>query len=360
MSWMILGHLSGWWIRDEDFWIANLINIILDPIGASGFLFIAGVSIMLSHKKKLTKSENSEQYTTRMVRNEYFLRAFLILIIALVYNTSIAIVTNNFSWIWSWFILLTTSISFFMAWPLLKTSKLLRLAIGIGIWIGNNFIFNILILYEGQTNVLGVIFYVLYNGKHLEPILTFFPFFLFGTVIGDIIYEIFSRNNPEHRRRIFKKNLFIPSLVIGVSLVLFNVLFQFSEFWIRRSLPWLFYTIGIDLLIFSILLTFEIIGFMEREKSYKFLFYYSYYSLTVYLGHNILYFLFFKQLNLFNICFFILGAFITLGLLLRAMYKIWSEKASIKFHLSKLSVRLTSIIESRKVSRENATKEISI
>ena len=193
MTWMILGHLSGWWIRDEDFWIANLINIILDPIGASGFLFIAGVSIMLSHKKKLTKSENSAQYTSQMVRNEYFLRALFILTIALMYNISIAIGTNDISWIWSWFILLTTAISFFIAWPLLKISKFLRLAIGVGIWIGSNFIFNALILHEGQTNILGVAFYILYNGYQLEPILTFFPFFLFGTVVGEIIFDIFSR-----------------------------------------------------------------------------------------------------------------------------------------------------------------------
>ena len=177
MTWMILGHLSGWWIRGEDFWMAILINRILDPIGASGFLFIAGISIMLSHKKKLAKSKNSEQYTTRMVRNEYFIRAFFVLIIALIYNSSIAITLNDFSWIWSWFILLTISISFFLVWPLLKISKFLRIAIGVGIWVGNYFLFDILILYEGQTNILGVIFYILYNGYHLDPILTFFPFF---------------------------------------------------------------------------------------------------------------------------------------------------------------------------------------
>ena len=358
MSWMIIGHLSGWWIRGEDFWVANLINVILDPIGASGFLFIAGVSIMLSYRKKLTIAKNSEQYSKRTIRNEYFLRAFFILIIALIYNLTIAITLKNFTWVWSWFILLTISISFFIAWPFLKTSKLLRLAIGVVIWIGNNFIFNILILYEGQTNVLGVLCYILYNEKNLEPILHFFPFFLFGTVVGDVIYEILSRNNPENRRKIFKKNFFIPSMVIGVLLILFNVLFQFPEFLVRRSLPWLVYTLGIDLFLFTVLLTFEIFGFMEREKSYKLLFYYSYYSLTVYLGHNLLYFLFFNQLNLFNIWFFMIGAFIALGLLLRVIYKKWSEKASLKYHLSKLSVSLTRRIESTRNSRENLTRQI--
>ncbi|UCC20065.1 MAG: hypothetical protein JSV62_01930 [Promethearchaeota archaeon] len=349
MSWMILAHLSGWWIREEDFWVANLINIILDSIGASGFLFIAGVSIMLSQRKKLDKVTNSIQYSKKTIRNEYFFRALLIFIIALLYNTSIAIALNDYTWIWSWFILLTTSISFLIAWPLLKTSKILRVVIGVGIWIGNHYIFNIMIIYEGQTNVLGFFFYILYNGYHLDPILPFFPFFLIGTVVGDLIYDIFNRYNPENRKKVFKNKFFIPGTVIGVLLILLNVLFQFPGFLVRRTIPWLLYTLGIDLLLFSMLLAFEIFGFMERKKSYKFLFYYSFYSLTIYLAHNILYFLFLNQLNLVTVWFFIVGAFIALGLLLRTIYKKWAEKASLKYQLSRLSIGLARRIESRRV-----------
>ncbi|MFX1549315.1 MAG: heparan-alpha-glucosaminide N-acetyltransferase domain-containing protein [Promethearchaeota archaeon] len=354
MSWMILAHLSGWWIRQEDFWVAILINVILDPIGASGFLFIAGVSIMLSYRKKLNKAKDSEHYSKKMIRNEYFLRAFFILIVALTYNLSIAITLNNFTWVWSWFILLTTSISFILAWPLLKISKLLRLAVSVAIWVANGFIFNSLILFEGQFNPLGVMFYILYNGYSLDPILPFFPFFLIGTVVGDIIFEIFSKTNLENRKKIFKINLFTPSIIIGASLILFNIFFQFPVFLERRSLPWLLYTVGIDLVLFLVLLTFEIYGFMEKKKSYRFLFYYSFYSLTIYLGHNLLYFLFLNQLNLFNIWFFIAGAFIAIGLLLRFIYKRWSEKASLKYHLSRLSISLARRIESKSVIRENS------
>jgi hypothetical protein len=355
MSWMILAHLSGWWIRQEDFWVARLINVILDPIGASGFLFIAGVSIMLSHKKKLDKAKNLKHNSKNMIRNEYFLRAFFILITALIYNFSIAVTLNNYTWVWSWFILLTISISFFLAWPLLKISKLLRLAIAVVIWIGNGFIYNNLIIHEGEFNILGVIFYILYNGKYLDPILPFFPFLLIGTVVGDVIFDVFSGHNLENRKRVFKKKLFTPAIIIGVLLILITTLLQFPGFLIRKSLPWLFYTIGIDILLFSILLTFEVFGFMEKEKSYRFLFYYSFYSLTIFLGHNILYFLFLEQLNIFNIWFFIAGAFVTLGLLLRVIYKKWSEKASLKYHLSRLSVSLA-----RKIERKNVKKGISI
>lgn len=352
MSWMILAHLSGWWIRQEDFWIAIRINVILDPIGASGFLFIAGVSIMLSHRKKLNRTKDSHQYSRRMIRNEYLLRAFFIFIIALIYNLSIAITLNDYTWVWSWFILLTISISFIIAWPLLRTSKLLRLIIAVVIWIANGFIFNSLKIFKGEFNILGILFYILYNGDFLDHILPFFPFFLIGTVVGDIIYEIFNRTNLENRKRVFIRNLFVPSIIIGTGLIIINMLFP--GFLIRGSLPWLFYTIGIDLVLFSVLLTFEIFGYMEKEKSYRFLFYYSFYSLTIYLGHNLLYFLFLNQLNLFNIWFFIAGAFIAIGLLLRFIYKRWSEKASLKYHLSRLSISLARRIESKSVIRENS------
>ncbi|MFW9970958.1 MAG: heparan-alpha-glucosaminide N-acetyltransferase domain-containing protein [Candidatus Odinarchaeota archaeon] len=348
MSWMILAHLSGWWIKQELFWVANVINIILDSIGASGFLFIAGVSIMLSHRRKLLKAENSDQYSQRMIRNEYFLRALFILVIALIYNLSIAITLNNYTWVWSWFILLTISISFIIGWPLLKTSKLLRLVIGIILWIGNEFIFTFLINYEGQSSILGIFFYILYNGYYLDPILLFFPFFLFGTVVGDIIYEILNEEDLQNRKKIFKSNFFIPAFIIGVISIVLSVLIQLPQFLIRRSLAWLFYTIGIDLLLFLALLALEIFGFMDTKKRYRILFYYSFYSLTIFLGHNILYFLFLKQLNLINIWFFIAGAFIAIGLLLKFIYMKWGEKASLKYHISRLSIKYARKIEQKK------------
>ena len=42
------------------------------------------------------------------------------------------------------------------------------------------------------------------------------------------------------------------------------------------------------------------------------------------------------------------------------IYKKWGEKASIKFRISKLSVRLTNKIENRRLSQENLRKEISV
>ncbi|MEE9377637.1 MAG: hypothetical protein V3V33_06335 [Candidatus Lokiarchaeia archaeon] len=97
----------------------------------------------------------------------------------------------------------------------------------------------------------------------------------------------------------------------------------------------------------SIFLIFEVFKVIKPHRSYKFLFYYSYYSLTINLTHNLLFFLFFHQLNVFNIWFFIVGAFIFLGILLRAIYKAWEGKASIKVQIGQLNLSFAMNIEEK-------------
>jgi len=58
MSWMFLGHLIGWWIKPEFIWLESLAFSIFDPIGASGFLFISGVSMALSYRNRMYRVES--------------------------------------------------------------------------------------------------------------------------------------------------------------------------------------------------------------------------------------------------------------------------------------------------------------
>ena len=137
MAWMMIGHLFHWAIKEEYLWARYLLGSIFDPMGASAFLFIAGVSTMLSYRNRLQRAENSENYNKKMVKYEYFLRATFILIIALIYNTFVAIRINDLTWIWTWFILFTIAFSLYFAWPLLIAPKLLRIIVSGVIWISN-------------------------------------------------------------------------------------------------------------------------------------------------------------------------------------------------------------------------------
>ena len=344
MAWMILNHLFDWWLKSEYNWLKSIMISILDPIGVTGFLFISGVSISLSYRKRIIKAEKSETYNFRIVRNSYLFRAFFILIIALIYNSAVAISLKDPSMVWTWFVLLTAAISLFLAWPLLKTPKFFRILIGLTILIAHLFIVSLLIPYEGDSNIYGLLFHILYNDIHQDPILIFFPFFLFGTVIGDMIFDTLLLNN---NKKNIKNRFFAPSMIIGILLITIGVLYSFPDFLIRESLSWIIYSLGINVLFISILIYIEKYEIIETTKSYKFLFYYSYYSLTIYLAHNLLYFLFLHQLNVFNIWFFVIGAFFFIGLILRATYKIWEGSASIKVQISKLSLGITMRIEER-------------
>lgn len=347
MSWMIIGHLVDWWTSPEDYWVFTLLTKIFEPIGASGFLFISGVSITLSYRNRLLRIKNQEDYNYRMVRYTYFFRALFIFIVAIIYNFTVVLRVNDLSMIWTWFVLLTVSISIFLGWPFLKTKKFFRICIAITIIILQQFIRLWLFPYEGNSNIYGIIFHILYNGKTQDPILVFFPYFLIGTVLGDFYFETFYLDKKEKMEKNFIKKIFFPCCLIGVSLIIFGILFEFPRFQSRQTFSWIVYSLGIEVTLISILVFLEKFNYLQAKKSYKLLFYFSFYSLTIYLGHNLLYFLFLDKLNIITLWIPILVAYISLTLILRIIYKLWKEKASIKAYIAKMSLYLTLKIEDR-------------
>lgn len=340
MAWMVLNHIISWWVKSEYSWLLSITIMFIDPIGASGFLFISGVSITLSYRKRLSRLVESQDSNYRIVRNSYFFRAFFIFIIALIYNIPVTIAYNDPRMIWIWFVLLTSAVSLFLAWPLLKTITYVRIIIAILVIVLHLFLVSLLLPYEGESNFFGLLFYILYNGISQDPILIFFPFFLIGTVIGDIIYGSIKVRNSQNLKRVL-----FYLVIIGLFMIISGVLLNYPNFLRRRSLSWIIYSIGIDVVLLSILLFIERSNLMITKKSYKFIFYYSYYSLSIYLAHNILYFLFLNQLDLISIWFGAAGAFLFIGLVFRAIYKKWERKASVKAQVSKLSLRISMKIE---------------
>jgi uncharacterized membrane protein len=368
MTWMILNHLIAWWLNTDYMWIHTMAIMIIDPIGASGFLFISGVSIAISYRRRLNQAKVSENYNYRMLRTSYFFRATFIFLIAIFYNIPITVWFRDIRMVWSWFVLLTAAVSLFLAWPLLKTNKLLRIFIAIVIIILQQFVILWLAPYEGSSNIYGKLFHLLYNPSDQDPILTFFPFFLIGTVIGDMMYDItYGRNKDNDNQNFqFKKKPILYVVIIGIILIISGVLLSFLDFLTittffgtfleRQSFSWIIYSLGIDLVLLSILLFIEYSRILKIKKSYKFIFYFSYYSLTIYLAHNIFFFLFFNQLNLFAFNIVAVIMFISIGVLLRAIYNRWEEKVSIKAIVGKVSLYLTLKIEERIKKSENLNK----
>ena len=249
MIWIILTHLIDWWLKSEFDWLHSLLIMIFDPIGASGLLLISGVSITLSYRNRITQIKSENRIQLKKVRNSYFMKGFFIFIIAITYNSLIAISLKDPIWIWTWFVLLTAAVSTFLTWPLLKTSKLLRIIIGFIIWVANPFIISLLLPFEGTLSINGILFHIFYNGITQDPILIFFPFFLIGTVIGEIIHESINVKNSQDLKRVL-----IFLLIIGVFLIISGVTLDYPTFLRRRRLSWIIYSFGIDIVLLSILL----------------------------------------------------------------------------------------------------------
>ncbi|MFX1276067.1 MAG: heparan-alpha-glucosaminide N-acetyltransferase domain-containing protein [Promethearchaeota archaeon] len=347
MLWMFVAHLLNWWLITEDAWLYDLMWAICDVMGAGAFLFISGVSTTIAYRNRQIKEVKSGMYNKRMTRNQFLFRGLFIFLVALLYNLPVAIYTQNPFNLWIWYILLTIGVSVLLSWPLLKINKFYRMFIAVSIIILNQILIGILIPYENKNNTLGILFHILYNGfPALDPIILFFPFFLIGTAIGDGIFDIYRHEQESYRKKALKNQYLFPSLIVGTFFITFGILYQFPLFLSSRTFPWTWYSLGIQLIFLSVLISLEELKFKKVQKSYKFLFYFSYYSLTIFIAHNLLFFIFLKELSASIIFFFIFGTITFVALLLRYVYKKLGRFVSLKVLISVISTELAKKIES--------------
>ena len=350
ICWMIIAHLQMEWLKATDYSVHLFTFAILDVMGSCAFLFVSGISTMISYKKRLKKITLSNDYTVHKLRNEYHFRALIIFIMAFSVNIILAIINSEARWIFAWQFLQTLSVSLFIAWPFLSTSRTFRILIGIFLWIVNYIVKLVLTPYIDQPNIGGLIFVLLYTTLQLDGILIFFTYFLIGTIVGEIIYEIYLIENKNERMHALKNNLLLPSSILGTILLITGILLDFPEFLnaLYRSFPWMIYSLGFHLILISVLIFIEECGIFHTKKNYRFLFYFSYYSFTVYATHYLLTPIFRRQLNAYNIWIFIIIAILLYNTLFRIIYKTLKEKASIKIQINIISVKLTRFIEERK------------
>jgi len=344
---MVYGHIILFWLRPEDEWLKFWLYAFLQPIGATGFLFISGVSASLAFKK----NEHTKKVSIEDMRNMYLLRALFILVIGLIYNLFVAILygNGNLTHIWSWNALQTIGISLLLLWPLLKTSKKIRLIIALFAIVSNQILLIIITSYNGDASMFGIIDFLLFYPSDQYIILNYFGILVIGSVIGDIIFE---QSNREESQRfdLFQRNkgmLYI--LFIGISVIIFGLMFQFPNFLIFNSISSTFYSIGIIVVALIVLIIIEEMQYFKPKKSYRYLYFYSYYSFTIFLGHELLLILFYHQLDAYlTIWIAIIVGNILLGILFRTMYKKMGSKLSLKATISILSFLMISKFNKKK------------
>lgn len=348
MIYFITLHTLTWWLVLEDKWFILFTISLFDFLGASGFLFVTGIATSLSYNNRKIKAQTTEDYDDKMLRNEYLLRVFILLIIAFLFNVVYRFLVGfKVINLWRWYILMTISFSLLFAWPLLKTSKFFRMFFCIVLWIFNIYFLEFLLQYEGDYNLYGILFYIFYYKLIDAPILIFFPFLLIGTVFGDVIFEIIQINDKIEKLLAIRRKMILPSLIIAPILIIIGVIFEFPNFFVNRgSFSWAIYCLGLILIVITILVSFEEFEIIKTEKSYKFLYYFSYYSLSVFIFHILLALLFYQKIRLQYIVFFIATTIILMAMFLKFLYKKiegkytifnWQITFSLKLQISRMS-----------------------
>lgn len=350
---MIYGHIIFWWLRPEDFWLVNWLFALFKSVGTGGFILISGISTALAFRNYQYSAQVSNKFNLISIRNIFFIRAMLILIIGIIFNIFSALLYGgNILDIWSWNVLQTIAISLILAWPLLKTSKLLRGFLGLSCIIINQLLFEILYSFEGQFNLSGILYHILFNPLSQFVILTYFGIFILGSVIGDLVFDINLINDPLKKKFLFKKKILIPMFLIGTLSLIFGILFQFPNFLLFNTISAVFYALGFILIALSVLMFIDVLEKLKTKKNYRYFFFYSYYSFTIYLLHNLLIFICFQQLNaILTIWVAILITNIFLGLLFRKTYKTLGERASLKIFITKLSFIIATKINKKNLIR---------
>ncbi len=341
---MTFGHMVNWWISQGDFWLYEIIWNYGAPVGGGGFLLVSGMSASLSYKRNQLKAQSSQEFNMKRARNVYMLRSLLIFLISLLWNF-FGTLFMGLSGVWLWFVIQTISISLFMAWPFLKTSRIFRLSMCFVFWIGNEFVFYWLSPYSNTQNILGYLFYFLYNSPDQNVILGYFPFLLLGTVFGDVFFESNGIDNLIERRLFLKKKIFRNGLLFGIILITFGLLYNFPNFSNKSTFASHMFIVGIQLILMALLVYIKEIRVITFQKRYRFFEIYSFYSFTMFLAHEVLFFLFQPIYNFINIWFVIIPILIAWTFLFRFIYKKWGRIASLKFLLNKLAVELADKIE---------------
>jgi len=337
---MVWVHLTDWWLIASDRWFFDLTYVLVDRIFAPGFLFISGLSATLLVRKRIKDGTD-----VKIVRSQYFLRSLFILVIAIIFNISVAIGAGDPSLIWTWFILFTLAISLLMIYPLLKLNKIARSIIAIALWIANYYILLLLAPFQGQANFFGVLYHLLFNSLNLEPILSNFSYVIIGSVIGDIIFDIYKIENRDQANAALKKRVLYPLLIMGLILIPLGIFAEFPWSDTYATFSWKALSLGTCFILFSLFVAYEIYGKSKFKRDYRFFYYFSFYSFTTYLGHFLLYFLFLHMLHVIYACFLIPLSMFLIFILLRIIYKSkWRYSFSLKVQLGRLSSGLTERI----------------
>jgi hypothetical protein len=341
---------------DPFFHLLSSIICYLSP-EAEGFIFISGLSITLSYRTKLYSLKNNFKFKGSSKHQQlclkYFLQSFFIFLIGFFYYNFRAYLSRGYVGnLWSWNIFWTLSFSISFILLIIKYSKKTKILISSLFLLTYGLFFTLIpsdILTSPGDQILikkfsDIFFYIFYNGFSFTPLLGFFPFFLLGNVLGEIIYEKTINEETKISNKNFFRSILIPLILMGVVIVIISLFITPLIGFVKNSFNWLFYSLGSNLILFLLLLYIEKKEVIKIERNFKFFFYFSYYSLTIFIIHEFLFPFLFQKFTVAQGFFISLIIILGFYIFLLIIYKKLGKYFSLKWGVSELATRLTDTI----------------
>lgn len=371
---MILAHIETYWLEWDSFWSIGIKFLIIQIMGTSNFTFVAGISFAFSYQKILEKSTSRDLTIKKSLS-----RTIIMIILSFTFNCLQALIGEvEFSGLWTWNILQCIAICRLFGILIILVSKYFRFLIAI-IWV---FLTEIVISwmlprYEVES-FARIIFLVFFNPLHGDGFLIFFPFFIFGTLIGEFIQKNtkkskISANNKDltkyNSKSLWKWFLigfgfFIIGIIIGLKPANSerdyygaiewlnthpNIEISTLPFFIMpNSYAWVFYCAGWQIM-FAIV-SFYIIDLKGHYPKPSNLFnIFGKYSLSIYIGHYLLLYIPFFinsnfSLNYINIWFYFIGFEAIIWLIFYFLDKKQNKNISLEFVIRSFSKKLNSFL----------------
>ncbi len=368
---MVITHGIAFWINESGYWFFAFEGAIFGALGASGFVFVSGVSFGFSWAKHKGPTTGKDQYLKSISHT------LALLIVGIIFNVFWSLSYGLGWWgIFSWQILQCLAFCRLLSLLFSRINKIGRMVSALGFIALGSILLNLIGFNHPTGNLETIIFNLFFNPLDAYPLLVYLPIFIIGSVFGEAINEM-SRNQVESRTFI-KRWLLIGCLFV-ISGIALGCQFESDTFYMGRpgmywlhtspallnvttypllfdlnSYAWCLFYSGIHMILLMSLLYYMDMNPLRKTYSAparKSLFYlFGTYSLTIYLGH-LLAFIIPLDLNYIMIWIPVTGLIVLIYLVIWQLDKVGKGKFSLEYVLGIMGVLLNKQL--KKKSKRN-------
>jgi len=374
---MLMAHIETYWLEPDSFWLIGIKFLIVQIMGTSNFTFVAGIGFAYSFQNNLKKSKSRNLSIKKSLSH-----TIILIIVSFIFNGVQALIGGvEFSGLWAWNILQCIAFCRLFGILILLVSKYYRFLLAIILIFLTEFIISWMLPSYQVESLARTVFLIFFNPLHGDGFLIFFPFFIFGTLIGEFIQNFTSKDKiSANNKDLTKKNsrslekwfliglgMFIFGLIIGLKPASSERDYYGIINWINThpnieisSLPffimpnsyaWVFFFAGWQIMFAMV--SFYIIdlqGHFPKPSNLFTLF--GRYSLSIYIGHYLLLYIPFFinpnfSLNHINIWVYFIGFEAIIWVIFFFLDKKHNNKISLEFVILIFSRNLNSFLNGK-------------